>query len=192
MILRRDPNFRRIKAGGRGLFGTASYWLGPDHLLVVEVASYVERYRRFYYRDIQALVAGQTRARTVGNIVCGGITLFCLLGMLIIAADQGGRAWGSSAVVGAFVFGLVALLTLVGLFFNCLRGRTCALRVHTAAQAFVLPRISRWRSAQRLMDELTPLVLAAQTLGKPVSAVSPAPGLQSSENPSGSPGAELV
>src|SRR5580698_7690109 len=32
-------------------------WLGTDHLLLVEQLILVERYKRFYYRDIQAITA---------------------------------------------------------------------------------------------------------------------------------------
>ena len=34
-MLSQDPQFRKIKIKARGVGGSATYWLGPDHLLIV-------------------------------------------------------------------------------------------------------------------------------------------------------------
>ncbi len=49
-MLSKDPQFRKIKIKSRGVGGSATYWLGPDHLLIVTQDGYNERYRRIYYR----------------------------------------------------------------------------------------------------------------------------------------------
>jgi hypothetical protein len=185
MILSRDPNYRRLKVGGRGALGTASYWLGPDHLLVVEVVSYVERYRRFYYREVQAIIVRRTKAQQTTNLALGVLALLALVAVLIIAADQGPGVWSTEGIVGAFVFSLAAAALLVGLLLNVLRGPTCACRIHTAVQALDLPRIRRWKMAERLLDELKPLVTAAQSAGARAIDFQSAPRTAPSENPGG-------
>ena len=36
--------------------GYASLWQGKDHLLSIDSSGYTEEYKRFYYRDIQAII----------------------------------------------------------------------------------------------------------------------------------------
>src|SRR5262247_2101752 len=52
----------------------SSLWLGKDHLLCIEASNYVERYKRFYYRDIQAITVADSKRRVVWNWVLGVIT----------------------------------------------------------------------------------------------------------------------
>ena len=52
-----------VKLPGRAffLFGAKRLWQGPDHLLWVESLMGQEHYRRFYYKDIQAVVLQRTK-----------------------------------------------------------------------------------------------------------------------------------
>src|SRR5471032_474515 len=44
-------------------------WRGEEHLLLVEWNGYKEKYKRFNYRDIQAVVIQRTSGDTAANIV---------------------------------------------------------------------------------------------------------------------------
>jgi hypothetical protein len=161
-MLKKDPNYKRLKAGRRGVFGQSSFWLGANHLLVVEVANYVERYRRFYYSDVQAIVVQHSSFRLWLNIVLGFFTFAALaIGLLFAATPlRNGFTEGDYIVVGIWLG--VALLFAVFLVVNTLRGPTCAVYVRTAVQTQKLSGLSRWRAADTFVAALQPLIVAAQ------------------------------
>jgi hypothetical protein len=63
-LYQRLPGTRIISAGTR-----TSLWLAPDHLLALERTVGSERYRRFYLRDIEAVIVRRTSRRAILNIV---------------------------------------------------------------------------------------------------------------------------
>ncbi len=150
MLLRRDPNYKRLPGGGVGLLRTTSYWLGPAHLMAVYVEGYTERYRRFDYRDIEAIVIRKTRTATVWNYGLGiAIVLF--------------TAWAFSFDLigrGMLLIGVAALIP--ALVLNALRGPTCVCYLRTAVQNEKLPGLTRLRKARRALAQLRPLIEAAQ------------------------------
>lgn len=152
--LKHDPSYRRLKLGGRGTFSSTSYWLGPDHLLVVEVSNYQERYRRFYFRDLQAVIVQKTSVRLIFNAVAGGIAALLLIIFLRLLIGDA----ADSAMVVAPGVPLVGLL--IGLVVNNLRGSTCTVHLRTAVQTQKLAGLSRRKHADRLLTELAPLTAA--------------------------------
>lgn len=60
----RTPWFRFESIGRR-----TSLWLGPDHLLKVERSPSRESYKRFYYRDIQAILIQQSSRRYTLTVI---------------------------------------------------------------------------------------------------------------------------
>ena len=75
--------------GGKGATLTyyARLYLGPDHLLQTASTGYSETYKRFYFRDIQAIVIRKTNA---------------------------GLFWTFFWLIPAFIMALVAVLGLLG------------------------------------------------------------------------------
>jgi hypothetical protein len=159
-MLKKDPNFQRLKLGGRGWNGSASYWLGPDHLLVVEVLNYTERYRRFYFRDIQAIVVQQSRQQLWGNLILGGLLMLALVVVASIFPASG--AWTTGDYVGIYGIMTGVLLLIYAMSRNTFLGPTCTMHVRTAVQTQKLKNLNRWRHAEKLVKQLQPLVLAAQ------------------------------
>ena len=164
-MLRRDPRYRRLKVDGRGAFASASYWIGPDHLLIVEMTGYAERYHRFAFADIQALVIRETSARLWLNNFLGVLSGSFLLAVVLIYFNHPGAGMSSDAIVGASV--CLALTVAFAILFtvNLRRGPTCVCHLQTAVQTRRLPCLGRWRKAELLLRELTPLLLAAQRQG---------------------------
>lgn len=156
-MLKNDSNYQRLRVGGRGLTGNSSYWVGPNHLLVVEVSNYVERYRRFYFRDVQAILIQASYARLGWYIGFGGCAGLTLLGMLA-------TGFGASRdnVLIALWF-ILFFLFMVGLLINALRGPSCSVHLRTAVQNQKLPGISRWHQAEVLVAALAPLISSAQS-----------------------------
>jgi hypothetical protein len=129
----------------------AQLWQGEEHLLLVEWDGYREYYKRFGYRDIQALVIRKTNDGLVGNIVVGAVVaLFALLG-----------ASASDPVARIILFSIMGLFALV-LLINALYGPTCQCVVRTAVQTEELPSLSRLRRARKVLERLRPKFVEAQ------------------------------
>jgi len=182
-MLSKNPDYREL----RKLRGHAtavvtrssySYWLGRDHLLIVEVSGYTERYRRFFFRDMQALVMSGTRRRMWGRV---GFGLFLsLIGVIFFA---GALTSSTESFRWFVVVGLcLSVFPFMGLIQNELRGPGALVTLVTAVQTTPLPGITRWRRAELLLAELKPLVEAAEARAAApapepaaAAAVSPAP-----------------
>jgi hypothetical protein len=128
-----------------------SLWLGADHLLFVESNGYTEAYKRFYFRDIQALVVQKTQKAAIINAVLA-IPL-----VLILPFALGTQALG----LKIFLFSLAGLFALI-LLVNLLLGRTCRCFLRTAVQIEQLPPLDRLGRAQKVFARLRPLIAAAQ------------------------------
>ena len=177
-MLSKNPEYRRVKVDGYGALGSASYWLGHDHLLVVATTSYVENYHRFLYSDIQAMLVRRSALRLVWGLVFSMMTVSSLLAAWALKATEPAGNPSREAL-----FGLGALLAVALMFaglqtLNLLWGPTCVCHLRTAIQTIPLPHLTRWRKAQLLMGELAPLALAAQAqlvVGPAATTVEPTP-----------------
>jgi hypothetical protein len=152
-----DREYRRLtRAKSRSLFGVvstarSSLWLGKDHLLQIDASGYSESYKRFYFRDIQALVFCRTDAWLYRSVVFVALaSLFAL-----IAIFGGGPVLGWIFGVIAGLFGLFVLLEL-------LAGPSAKAYLRTAVQTEALISLSRLRRARYVSEMLHPLIIAAQ------------------------------
>ena len=146
---------RRRGPAGLSLGGRYSLWLGPDHLLYVVNDGYTEAYKRFYFRNIQAVGLVRTRAANVYGLLWGGLAL-----TLLAVALTGVRfAWPAPAWI--LVAAAAALLAL-GFLVNLLLGPTCDCFLRTAVQTERLYPIHRMRAATRAFERIREAVRAAQ------------------------------
>jgi hypothetical protein len=149
---------RTRRKGFLAAFATrSSLWLGPDHLLSVDISGYSEEYKRFYYRDIQAITLQKTRRRVVWNWVLGIPTVLFLVGL--IAALAAGPA---EYLAPAISLGIGALICGIPLLLNNWSGSTCVCQLRTAVQVEELPSLNRLPRAQRAIDRIRPFIAAAQ------------------------------
>ena len=156
---------RLTRSGGRSEFAVAvrsrtSLWLGPDHLLCVESNGYSETYKRFYFRDIQAMLIQKTKRYLWWNIIVGSIALICCIIVLLMVAST--DQWRSGDMAGAIVLGSIAALWVLVLLINVFLGPTCKTFLRTAVQIEQLPSLSRIRKTRRVLDKIRPLIVAAQ------------------------------
>jgi uncharacterized membrane protein len=129
----------------------ARLWQGRDHLLLVYNSGYAEDYKRFYYRDIQAIVTRKTARGMVWNIVLALFAVF-FAALAFTTSDREG-----TIVLGSFAgFFLLLLLT------NALRGPTCVTHLQTAVSREDLPSLNRLRVTRKVVGRLRPLIEAAQ------------------------------
>jgi hypothetical protein len=126
-------------------------WQGSDHLLFVASSSLGERYKRFYYADIQAIMLRKT-SRWMGWI----ITLLILTGLCGLGGVQISDADGR-----------VTMFVIAGVFFVILAihaslGPTCRCVIRTAVQTEELPSLKRQRDADKVLARIRPLIESAQ------------------------------
>lgn len=150
-IYQRLPGRRILSLGTR-----PSLWLAPEHLLALERTIASERYRRFYFRDIEAVTVRRTHRRAALNSVLVGLAVLGSVPFLITffrdpSAPEVLRA-------GLIIGGFFLLLALI----NTLRGATCETRIRTAVQIEPLPTLGRVRLAEKVLLRLKPLIEQAQ------------------------------
>ncbi len=167
---------------GRGIELTSYFrlYLGPDHLLQVASSGYQERYKRFHFSDIQAIVLQRTGGFLALNWTFGSLTALCL-GIWLLEALTG---FAESPAPLVFL-GILTACAAGPLVVNLLLGPTCVCYLRTAVQMERLAAIKRRRKAEWILDRLRPFVAAAQgTLPpEPAPPVAPAPGASSPEAP---------
>lgn len=143
--------YTKLPGTGHQLGSYTKLYRGEDHLLQVTSVTFSERYKRFYFRDIQAL----TVVRTAAWLIWAGLAGFIALLLLVITVavnDPVGRVVSGS---GAGVFVLVVLSQL-------LRGPTCRCCVQTAVQTERIPSLNRERKTRQVLESLRPLIEAVQ------------------------------
>lgn len=126
-------------------------WLGDTHLLLVEWDGYREYYKRFGFADIQSFSIRKTSDGRNGNIV-----LVCVLLLFValgLSTDDTGLRIFLCCVAG--FFGVCLLI-------NTLLGPTCRCHARTAVQSEELPSLGRLRTAQKVLNQLRPLIQGAQ------------------------------
>jgi len=157
---RAPKEYRRLPGRGTLLDGDKWYatsralctvWMGSDHLLLVSRAGYTENYKRFYFRDIQAIIIRKTATSLIGNTVL----VILALGFFLWAADVSDSI---ARIVLALLGGFFTFLTLLSLW----RGSTCVTQIKTAVQTEQLAAWNRMRAARKGMAMLRPRLLEAQ------------------------------
>ncbi len=157
-MARSKREYRRLPGRGRrrgsflALTATrAGLWAGNDHLLCVFSTGYTEEYKRFYYRDIQAIITRKSNGGAVINSISAlFLTFFAFLALT--------RTTPAVAVV----WWIVAGISLLVLAFNLVLGPTCVCHVQTAVSREELPSLGRERNARKAIAILKPLIEAAQ------------------------------
>ncbi len=141
----------RARTGFGVTVSRCSLWLGEDHVLSVDSNGYSESYKRFYFRDIQAIVLTQTRHWPYWGLFFG----FAATVMLTIAVFSG-------EILLEWSFGALAVLFLAAFVYNFAAGPTCVCELQTAVQTEQMVSLNRIRRARRVIGRLSPLISAAQ------------------------------
>lgn len=140
-------------------------YLGPDHLLLVRSSRFEERYQRFYFKDMQALILTGLPNRTWLQASLGVLAGSIFLLALTVVPNPAWR--GLLGVVGAFP----AAIALA----DYLRGPRCRMLIKTPVSNEFLPPVSRLTVAQFVISRLKPAVEQVQQ-GVWNSEMTPASG----------------
>jgi hypothetical protein len=137
------------------MIGIARLWLGHDHLLAVHSTGYSEDYKRFYFRDIQAIITRQTE---FGKIVNAGLVCLSIVFLAPALAANGALQ---------LFLGICAAIVVLALLVNWSRGPTCVCYIRTAVQTEKLPSLNRLHTVRTVLAILRPVVEQAQSTFTP-------------------------
>lgn len=149
-MISRDPQYVRLTRGARSLLRQTSLWLGADHLLAVHIEGYTERYQRFAYRDIQALIL----RRTPWYVAVAAVEASLLVPALLTSLFATGAVRPVAGVVASFL--------AVILIIHLVLGPTCRCYLQTAVKTEKLTGLNRVRKARRVLAALQTRVTQAQ------------------------------
>lgn len=152
---RRLPG-RGVRRQGIARMGRTRLWLGRDHLLQVDSQSFAEEYKRFFFRDIQAVIIRKTANGMITNIVLAGLATLPLVAALGLSLESG---FGDGAAIAWWIIGGVISGFLLA---NTLMGPTCLCHMKTAVQTEELPSLRRIRRARKVLARVRPLIAEAQ------------------------------
>lgn len=144
-----DANQYKLAAKGGSLFGRQKLYFGEDHLLVID-GTYVERYRRLYYKDIQALLRYRTWSSIVIQLFLAMIIFFGVIGVFT----------GATAPNWWWLFLIVPISVILAYTFYA--GRSCAVGVKTQVQLVRLTAIGGVRKARKFEQQLSERIEATQ------------------------------
>ncbi len=155
-----EREYKRLsRARSRTAFGIittsrSSLWLGKDHLLCIDTNGYTEAYKRFFFRDIQAVLIRRTERWKIVALVMGVLaSVFGAFMLMALNSREAALAW---------VMGSITAFWLVGILIDLLRGPSCTCHVRTAVQTEHLPSLDRVGRARKALARLRPLIAEAQ------------------------------
>jgi len=144
--------YRKLPGRLRGVLRGASVWQGPDHLLLVKSVRFREEYRRFYFKDVQAIAVAKAPRFHVS-----ARALLPLIAVPFLAAYLIARP--SSPLVMILPI-LIALL--LGAWVIVASQFSCRCRIYTAVSSEELPSVARSWTARRFLARVEPIISAAQ------------------------------
>ena len=143
--------YRRLPGRRRGILRGSSVWLGADHLLLVKSERYREEYKRFYFRDVQAIVVAGARRFHLSTRAISIAILWCLA-YLVLAH----RATWASTALWTVAAGLVVAWVYIS------AASSCRCRIYTAVSRDELPSVYRTWTARRFLNVVAPRIWEAQ------------------------------
>jgi len=153
--------YRKLPGTRRGFIQKSSVWAGPDHLLLVRGSRFRDEYKRFYYRDVQAIAVARaprfhisTRAVAIGFgcYAAAAVVRFLVRGFGVVYTPV-------AAGAGLTLLGIVLILV-----WAYVSGKeSCRCRIYTAVSGDELPSVYRLWTARKFLAEVAPLI--AQTQG---------------------------
>jgi len=135
--------YRRLPGRAFSPISRDSLWLAEDHLLSVQSNRFSETYRRYYFRDIQAIAIQRTAPITPLTYVAGAVAA-AFLAPGVLFEFQRTFLWIAGGLFLALTLALIAL------------GPTCSCYIQTAVSRDRLGSLRFIRTAERALGVLQP------------------------------------
>ena len=143
------PSITYRKLSGRNSVSYQRLYQADDHLLVAD-GIIQESYRRFYFKDIRAMIVGKSVRGVVYNTALPLIALS--IGSFVFTGTV------PAVIVGGIWLGIFFLILLV----NLIKGPTSNCYIVTAVQTYRIASLGRLFKARKVIEQITPLIQAAQ------------------------------
>jgi hypothetical protein len=151
--------YRKLPGAYRSPMNKWTLWIAADHLLLIRSWRLSEEYRRFYFRDVQAIIVRRRDGASHQPVI--RFAIMGILGVLFLVSYRG-------------EFGGLTSLLLFGYLFWWLRRPDCVCHIQTATQTERIPPLSRLHTANRVIREIRSKIEAAQS-ENPAGAASSEP-----------------
>lgn len=158
--------YRKLPASARDSFGSWQLWHNDTELLLVRCSFVDEKYSRFFFNDIEAIVTVGNRSRLWWAV---GLAPIVLLLVLVLVNSLQTNDPGENAG-----FGILLAAFLAGLLTNTLGSQRCKTFVRVSGQWHPLPAVRTVYKAQRVMKKIEPLITLAQTAATSDGGSAPA------------------
>ncbi|MGA2434506.1 MAG: hypothetical protein ABSG25_04400 [Bryobacteraceae bacterium] len=163
--------YKRLPGIKQGIFRSASLWLGDDHLLAVNNWRFGEDYKRYHYRDIQAIVITKAPRFVVPApwlvpVIWFGI-LALILGLAKVGMAMAHNGRGAEKVSLPFYECLAMLAGLLLYLVFASLMRSCRCRIQTAVSLDELPSLYRIAKARKAVKILENRIVQAQGMLQP-------------------------
>jgi hypothetical protein len=140
----------------------AQVWMGRDHLLYQLSTGYTEDYKRFYYKDIQAVTIRKTKRFLIWSLVLPLLAFICAVS-------------GYNSEPFRYAYWVAAAFFFLFFLIHFSLGPTCICRLHTYVSTEEIYSWKRVRTVRKAIAVIAPLIEASQGSSLPV-AESPAAG----------------
>ena len=153
------PKYRKFSKQRGSLLRVVRLWAASDHLLLVGSTMGFESYRRFYFRDIQALIVRRTTKRAnwlLANAI--GFAVFAIICGSLIASSHGKPFASDTSIAFSVITGMVAFVFLVGLVWQLILGPSCVVHLQMPNGLAKLENFDRIRAASSLRDRLAKIM----------------------------------
>jgi hypothetical protein len=146
--------YRKLPGHRRGLFRGSSLWMAPDHVLLVQSARVREEYKRFYFRDIQAIVVADAPRFHVSTRALAFAALWLIAALAVRPVRY------SSPAAEPIVYAIAVVLIGAWIFVSA--ARSCRCRIYTAVSRDELPSLYRSWTARKFLAAVAPEIRAVQ------------------------------
>jgi hypothetical protein len=147
-----NQRYRKLPGHRRGILRGASVWMAGDHLLSVRSYRVREEYKRFQFRDVQAIVVAQCPRFHIS-------TRSLFLAFIWLWAFGVGRQLLPDTFTTAMWL-IAAALVCAWLYISFVH--SCRCRILTAVSSDELPSVYRTWTARRFLAQMEPRIAEVQ------------------------------
>ncbi len=176
-------DYTKLRGIGSSPISPTRAYLGDDHLLLVIESMMGEEYRRFFYRDIQAVIVRKTGRRLWFNLVLGLLFLCCMAFLrYVVTQPTMHRPVFQNAIPWMWSLALFALVLFL-LIVNNISGSSVVCHIQTAAVTQRMPMVTRMLHARRFLKQIRARVEAVQGVLTLHAEPPPIPGVAVAASP---------
>jgi len=146
--------YRKLRASRTGFGTSSSLYLGEDHLLGVESTTFTEKYHRFYFSDIQALIVRRTGRGGIWAVVLVFLAL-----LMTTCAIGSGPPDDWTPAPGYLIMALGATILVI---VNFIKGPTCTTHIQTSVAVQKIGALHRLKKTREVLGQIRPLIRVSQ------------------------------